>query len=477
MSLGSGALIDVQSGATLYNGGWGAFTWTANLADLKVDGTLNLADGNNVTVDALTGAGSITAITAGRTLIVGVDNDSGVFSGVIQNGSGTINLTKNGTGTQTLSGTNTYTGFTTISSGTLDVSGSGSLGAGNYAGAITNNGAFNYSSSANQTLSGVISGTGSVTKAGASTLTLTGVNTYTGPVVVSNGTLIVHSALGSGAVTVDSGSTLGGTGVIAGAVTQNGTVSPGQSIGTLTVSNQLTCSGTAVTRFELGGTNAPADYDRLVVSDLHALAGSLEVVATNGYVPASGDQFTLIQNTALGGLLSDAFATTNLPALAPGLGWEILETSESLTLAVTGTVMTATPYDLWAQSITNPALRGESEDADGDGLANLWEYSQGTEPTTGVSGSGVSIVWSSGLPHLKFNRVTGAVDIVYEVEASYGFNNAATWTVIASNALGTGWGGLATVFETNSGPVRQVFTGNNDLAATNRGLRVRVTRP
>ena len=44
---------------------------------------------------------------------------STTFSGTLQNGGGTVALTKSGTGTLTLSGTNTYTGATTVNAGTL----------------------------------------------------------------------------------------------------------------------------------------------------------------------------------------------------------------------------------------------------------------------------------------------------------------------------------------------------------------------
>jgi hypothetical protein len=67
---------------------------------------------------------------------------------------------------------------------------------------------------------------------------------------------------------------------------------------------------------------------------------------------------------------------------------------------------------------------------------------------------------------LKFNRATGAVDLVYAVEAAYGLSNNALWAVIASNQFGLGWEGDADVTETNSGAVRQVFTEDNDPAST-----------
>jgi len=364
-------------------------------------------------------------------------------------------------------------------------------------------------------------------------------------------------------------------------VTLNGTVAPGAGgPGTLTISNQFTCIATATNLFELGGTNAPVDFDRLLVSDIHNLDGVLRVVITNGYSPAAGDSFRIIENGL--GLLLNNFATTDLPALAAGMGWDVLYASDSVTLVVTGaptptvatiggsvlrdvdgdgvvdaedatngisgvtvtltgpavtnaaltdaaggysftgllagtyTVTETDPagyvstmdadgtndnvivitvaggdvsstnwfldrqlsaYENWAQSIPNPADRGDQADPDGDGYVNLWEYSQGSDPTN--SGSVVKLQWyrTNGMAILRFNRATGAVDVVYEVEASYGFTNPAPWEVIASNVFGTGWSGDASVTETNSGAVRQVLTEDNDPASTRRGMRLRVTRP
>jgi len=92
---------------------------TANVA-VGTGATLDL-NGNSETINNLTGSGGVTTTLAafGSTLTVGSGNGSASFSGIVQNGSGTLALTKTGTGTQTLTGANTYTGATTVTGGTL----------------------------------------------------------------------------------------------------------------------------------------------------------------------------------------------------------------------------------------------------------------------------------------------------------------------------------------------------------------------
>ncbi|KRE24746.1 hypothetical protein ASE66_05905 [Bosea sp. Root483D1] len=88
---------------------------------------------------------------------------------------------------------------------------------------------------ASTSFAGIISGAGgSITKTGTGTLTLTGANSYTGATAVDGGTLIVNgSILSSSSVTVASGATIGGSGQLP-STTVNGTISPGNSPGTLT---------------------------------------------------------------------------------------------------------------------------------------------------------------------------------------------------------------------------------------------------
>jgi autotransporter-associated beta strand protein len=56
----------------------------------------------------------VTDTGAAATLNAGDDDASTTFSGLLQNGTSALALTKSGTGTLTLTGTNLYTGATTI---------------------------------------------------------------------------------------------------------------------------------------------------------------------------------------------------------------------------------------------------------------------------------------------------------------------------------------------------------------------------
>ncbi len=121
---------------------------------------------------------------------------------------------------------------------------------------------WNIGGAGNLTLSGTIAETSSasfnqgIVKAGAGTLTLSGNNTYAGTTAVNVGTLLVNNTVGSGtgtgAVNVAAGATLGGTGTISGATTVNGIIAPGNSIGTLNVTNTLTWNSNDAWKFELG---------------------------------------------------------------------------------------------------------------------------------------------------------------------------------------------------------------------------------
>ena len=172
-SFGTGA-ITVASGARL---------WVDRSSDGVMTNALTL---NGGTLRGSNGFGQYWDgnITLGAHSTIEAMNNfyiDGVISGSSKN------LTKTGNGNLLLRGNNTYTGSTTISAGTLTLSGSGNLGAGSYAGAIANSGTFKFDTSANLISTGVISGSGSVLVTGTGTYEPKATNTYTGGTVIDGG--------------------------------------------------------------------------------------------------------------------------------------------------------------------------------------------------------------------------------------------------------------------------------------------------
>ncbi|MGJ4998884.1 autotransporter domain-containing protein [Bradyrhizobium sp. HKCCYLS3077] len=201
----------VDSGATLTTSGGATMSATA---PLTVDGTYNL--NTSETVGSLAGAGNL-VIAAGQTLTAGDDNTSTTFSGVIDGAGG---LTKNGTGTLTLSGTNSYSGNTTLNGGTLRMGTANAIAAtsalivwggtydlnhfGQSVGGINGNGGTTVAlGTATLTLGGAnnntgyfgnITGSGGLVKTGTGVQDLYGINSYSGATVVDGGVLRVTSS-------------------------------------------------------------------------------------------------------------------------------------------------------------------------------------------------------------------------------------------------------------------------------------------
>jgi autotransporter-associated beta strand protein len=208
---------------------------------------------------------------------------------------GSGDFTKAGSGMLSLTGANTYSGDTTVSAGTLRLSGTGTLGSGSYSGAITNNGIFRYSSSSAQTLSGVISGTGRVdANSSSAALTLTGTNTYTGGTRIAGGSIVAGSARALGAtptinatstssqLTVSSGLTLPSLTVTGSAIRLNSgvTTTGAQSY----AGDVLIASGTRASPVTFGTTNSNISFKKTLKGQGNAKARSLTINAGTGNV-------------------------------------------------------------------------------------------------------------------------------------------------------------------------------------------------
>jgi len=234
------------------------------IVDTVGSGTGTLTLGGNVVYNATNNPGQadITGLlnlgAAARTFTIGDSVNATTDLRVAALVSGSVGLTKSGAGRMDLANTNnSYTGRTTISAGTLEVTGQlpGS-------GGITNNASLVFNSAANQAVSGAIDGTGGLQKLGAGSLSLTSLtNVYTGATAVDAGTLLVNGIHTGGAeYTVAAGATLGGSGGIFATVAGAGTISPGNSPGILAVRSVDPTAGTDFT-FEMTTVGDPTWSD------------------------------------------------------------------------------------------------------------------------------------------------------------------------------------------------------------------------
>ena len=221
-----GSLVEALSGPDVANSVTVDTTGLTTGANLQLGTTsLSLTAGmtfggpNPYTITSATStAGILSALSAAAIIFNNYDSNPVTIAAPILDNSVTA-ITLNGPGTTVFSGADQYSGTTTISTGaTLQIGDPGSLGGGNYAGNITDNGTLEYSSGMPQTLSGVLSGSGGITKDGtSSTLTLagTGMDTYTGPTILKAGTIAISNG---SAITSSSSFTLGDPLATAGSV-------------------------------------------------------------------------------------------------------------------------------------------------------------------------------------------------------------------------------------------------------------------
>jgi autotransporter-associated beta strand protein len=134
-----------------------------------------------------------------------------------------------------------------------------------------------------------------LTKTGSTTQILSGTNSYTGATTVNGGTLIINGnqAAATGPVTVASGATLAGTGIIGGAVTINpgANLLTSESPGVLTMNSNLNLSGTV--KLAVARNGAVLMNDLLVVVGTNTYGGTLVLTNISSTPLQPGDSFQL----------------------------------------------------------------------------------------------------------------------------------------------------------------------------------------
>jgi autotransporter-associated beta strand protein len=256
-------------------------------------------------------ARSLQGAIANDAIVMFDQPDAGEYTGVM---SGTGLFVKQGTGALTLSGANTYTGGTYVAAGALQGT-TVSL-----QGNILNLGSLIFDQTGTGTYAGSLAGTGSLLLRGGGSYVFSGnSSTFTGQTTVSGSKLSVNGWLGGGTLFVQSGATVGGVGLIPTVRVQSGgTLAPGNSIGTLSITGSAT--------FETGShylveTEAYGSSDQMVVmGSVFGAGGTVDVHAggTRRYRPIN--RYTIARFG--GSVIPFAGVTSDLAYLVPSLQYE-----------------------------------------------------------------------------------------------------------------------------------------------------------
>jgi fibronectin-binding autotransporter adhesin len=348
ISASSGSIVKQGAGTLILSASnsIGSTQINSSSGTLALDGSGSLGSGPLVVgansifdISAITpGSTSIGTLSGSGTVNLGSNNLT-VTQGAAQSFGGVLtgtggSLTKAGAASLTLSNTSTYTGGTTINAGTLQITGSiqgnvtvnggtfdvensftiGDLTSASGSSMIVGSGnTLTFGTSNSTSFDGVISSNGTLVKQNSGTFNVTAANTFTGIFNVNAGTLNISSSgvLPSTSTTnIASGAFLTGTGTL-GVLNNYGTVSPGDSIGTLTLTgNYLQASGSTL----IIAVN-PVSADFLDVSGSATIEpdATLSLLPASGTYPVSKTYTVLFAEGGLTGTFTNV--TNNLPTI------------------------------------------------------------------------------------------------------------------------------------------------------------------
>ncbi|TAL05279.1 MAG: hypothetical protein EPO07_03785, partial [Verrucomicrobia bacterium] len=270
------------------------------------------------------------------------------------------------------------------------------------------------------TYSGVLSSSGSLTKTGAGTLTLSGANSFSGTTTIGQGTLALSGsgALASSTIdvqfgttfdvsgvsfTLGSGKTIKGNGTIVGNVTDSSgsTITPGASVGLLTVSGNLNLAGGDTLQYEFAtGTNdqivvtgdlTPSGTTTINLATLPSgglVNGNYDLIKVSGNLNGSAANFTV---TGAPSPSRQTFAIVYDTASSPKkVQLQVSGSAGTLTWSPTNSVWDITTTYNW----TNAASVSADIYFDGDNV-NFTDLGSATSPTLNTTVNPSTVTFDS----------------------------------------------------------------------------------
>jgi autotransporter-associated beta strand protein len=321
-NVGAGATLiisnEIAGAGTLTKSGTGTLILSGSNS---FTGTLNVDSSINVGSDGSLRVASSNAISGVLSPIVFRNNNGGVSTFELDGSNGNILVTQNvamSGRSSTIPALVNIAGSNTLAGTLRSTGGGGQYRIESDSGLLTLSGSvsniavetvtFTFQGNGNISVPGLVEdgvNTVSLVKEGTGSLFLNGTNTYTGQTTVSGGTL-------------------GGTGIISGpiSVASGGTLSPGSSIGTLTINNSLTLAGN--TFIEINKTAATRDQILGLTSVNYG--GTLTVSNLSGTL-AANDSFQIFPATTFTGNF-----TSIAPSPGGGLSWNFNPTNGMLSV-------------------------------------------------------------------------------------------------------------------------------------------------
>ncbi|TSA34114.1 MAG: hypothetical protein D4R65_06725 [Verrucomicrobiaceae bacterium] len=129
-------------------------------------------------------------------------------------------------------------------------------------------------------------------------------------IIVDGSNLNLDGTLNAKQIIIDALAQMTGHGLLNGDLLNQGTVAPGNSPGTLTISGNFTQTSTGTLQIQIA---SPTVFDQLVVSGTASLAGTLQVESYGGYQLQYGEQFTFLHAGSITGQFDSI--TTSDPSI------------------------------------------------------------------------------------------------------------------------------------------------------------------